>query len=139
MKIQITQKQIRYTLAIIISIFFVINGVYIFSNFRYQGLTLKNDIFPIMFEGNFNSFWSGFFQLISSGLKANIFSLFSKNQLAESSFFGIVLGNIMWPVICAWFTTGFISGIILKSPKKGTIFSLIIYAATIVLWIKTEH
>jgi hypothetical protein len=125
-------SKIRMIFGIILGFLFAIFGVFIFNGFEYRGLSLSDHIFVLI--GATDTFWSGLYKLIGSGLMVNWFSEFSLENIALHSFGGILFGEYVWPVILTWFMAGFIEGIMLTGWKRGLIGAAIIFAGVFLLW-----
>ena len=134
---QIQQKHIRVILAIIFSLFISLFGVFIFSDFIYRGLTIGDDIGPLIQSGVFNTFFQGLYFLIGSGFQANWFHEFSSENIQLLTFSGVLFGETIWPAILTWFTAGLIGGILVKGVKRGLFYSLILFGSIFLLWLIT--
>ena len=125
-------SKIRMIIGIILGFLFAIFGVFIFNGFEYRGLSLTDHIFVLL--GATDTFWSGIYQLIGSGLMVDWFSEFSLANIAQYSFGGILFGATVWPVILTWVMSGFIVGIMLEGWKRGLFGALIVFVGVFLLW-----
>ncbi|MCF2141287.1 MAG: hypothetical protein K9W44_14610 [Candidatus Lokiarchaeota archaeon] len=130
----INNIKIRYTIAILWSLVLAIFGVFIYSNFVYRGMRLQNDIFPNFTAGSFNKFTTGLYLLVGSGFSADLFNLFSLQNLQTYGFFGILFGETLWPAILTWGSIGIIIGMFIKGIKYSVITALIFYSGICVIY-----
>ena len=130
----INNIKIRYFFAFLFGFLIAIFGVFIFSDFQYRGLRLGDDIFPDIVSGSFNVFWAGIYQLVGSGFSANLFSEFSLSNIQNMTFWAILFGETVWPAIVAWFTAGFVVGVIIKGGKHGFYGALLLYIGICVIY-----
>ncbi|QEE15982.2 hypothetical protein DSAG12_01810 [Promethearchaeum syntrophicum] len=134
---QVKKNHIQIVLSVIIGLIFACFGVFLFSNFQYRGLTIKDNVYPSISAGNFNSFMYGIWVLLGSGFMADWFLEFSAANIANSSIGAILFGDTILPAILTWFTVGFSISIIVKGFKRGLIVSLIIFLSVFFLWLIT--
>ena len=134
---QVKKNHIQIVLSVIVGLIFACFGVFIFSNFQYRGLTIKDNVSPSLSGGNFTSFMYGIWVLLGSGFMADWFLEFSAANIANSSIGAILLGETILPALITWFTVGFSIGIIVKGFKRGLIVSLIIFLSVFFLWLIT--
>ena len=60
---------------------------------------------------------------------------FSSEQIGLYGFFGILLGDTIWPVICTWIFTGFVVGTMAKGIGRGLKASLFVFGLMVLLWV----
>jgi hypothetical protein len=130
---QIKKNTLRIVLSFIVGFIFACFGVFFFSDFQYRGLTIANNVSPLISGGSFNTFMRGIRVLLGSGFMADFFLEFS----ASSSIGAIFFGETIWPALVTWFMAGFFIGVIVKGVKRGLIISLIIFLSVFFLWIIT--
>lgn len=131
---QFQQKHVRVLSAILFSLFFSLFGVFIFSDFLYRGISIGDDVVPLLQSGSFNTFFKGLYILFGSGFQADWFGEFSPENIQNSTLGLILFGETIWPAIITWMTVGFVSGTIIKGVKRGLIFSLIWFGSIFILW-----
>ena len=132
---EMDNQKIRNVSGIILGVILACFGVYFFSDFQYRGQTLKDNIFPLLGSGDFNTFWDGFYQLLGSGLLADWFGEFSSENIAASSFFSIFLGETIWPAVLTWFFTGFLVSVIVQGFRRGYVMTTIVLGMVVLLWV----
>ncbi len=127
-------KKIRIACAIVLGILIGSFGVFIFSDFQYRGKSLTGFIFDFFRHKEFQSIAEGFYELLGSGLKANVFSLFSGENLATQSWINVLFGETLFPVILTWLTVGILIGSIMKGIKYSYIINGIIFGTILILF-----
>ena len=132
---EIDKQKMRISIAILLGIILACFGVFIFSDFQYRGQTLEDHIFPLLFSGDFNIFWDGFYQLVGSGLLADWFGEFTSDNIATSSFFTIFFGETIWPAVLTWFFTGFLICVIVHGNRRGYTITATVLGIIMLLWI----
>ena len=96
---------------IFFTFFFPLFGIFLFSKLEFMNINLYEDIFLPMGSNFVNSMFEWFFALF----KTEIISTPSMNS---------VINTI--PPILTWFTTGYVTGVIIKRLKVVFLLSLII-------------
>jgi len=134
---QVKKNHIEIVSSVIVGLFFACFGVFLFSNFQYRGLTIKDNVFPSIFGGTFTSFMYGIWVLLGSGFMADWFLEFSTANIGNSSVSAILIGETILPALLTWFIAGFSIGIIVKGFKRGLFLSLIIFLSVFFLWLIT--
>ncbi len=134
---QLQQKHVRVILAVICGIFISLFGVFIFSDFLYRGISIGDDVVPLLKTGSLTQFFQGLYVLIGSGFQANWFQEFSTANIQDQTFGGVLFGETIWPAILTWLFAGMISGVLIKGVKRGIIFSLILFGSLFLLWLIT--
>ncbi len=137
MEIKFKRNVFRIVSSFIVGFILACFGVFFFSDFQYRGLSLGNDVSPLISGGTFNKFMQGIWTLLGSGFLADWFVEFSANNIANSSVGAIFFGETIWPALVTWFMAGFLIGVIVKGVKRGLILSLIIFIAVFFLWLIT--
>lgn len=132
---QLKKNHLRIISAFIVGFFFACFGVFLFSDFQYRGLTLRNNVLPLITGGTLNSFMQGIWVLLGSGFIANWFLEFSLTNIANSSVSAIFWGETIWPAICTWFLAGFFIGVIIKGMKRGILLSISIVLTVFLFWV----
>lgn len=130
----INNIKLRYIVAMLIGLLLAIFGVFLFSDFEYRGIRLVDDIFPSFQAGSFNTFWAGIYQLVGSGFSANIFAEFSLTNIQAETLFGVIFGETFWGAFIAWFTTGFVVGVVVKGGKHGLIAGLLLFLGICIIY-----
>ena len=134
---QVKKNHIQIVLSVIVGLFFACFGVFLFSNFQYRGLTIKDNVYPSISGGTFNSFMYGIWFLLGSGFMADWFLEFSAANIANSSISAILFGETILPAFLTWFTAGFSIGVIVKGFKRGLSVSMVIFLSVFFLWLIT--
>lgn len=129
----VSLAKLRAPLGILAGFTIVIFGVFMFSAFKYRGLTLEYHIFPLLAQ--LNTFSDGVYQLISSPFTVSLFAELSPENIAQSSFSAILFGESVWPIIATWFAGGLTTGFIVKGAKRGLLSGAILFLLITVLWI----
>ena len=129
------KSKLRFPSAYFVGLFLSMFGVFIFGKFEYMGLTLQDNIFPLMSSSGDAAV--GFYQLFGSGFMVDLFKEFSAENLQDTTAASVFFGPVVWPCIITWFMVGFISGSIVKGAKRGLILSLTILFTMFILWVIT--
>jgi hypothetical protein len=123
-------KKLRIPISILCGIVLILFGVFIFSNFIYSGLTLQNNIFPLL--QNVNTFADGVYELLSVSFTINAFQTFAQSSSA-SALMTILMSPTVWPLFLTWTTTGFLVGVIAKGFKRSFFTALGLFAIILLL------
>ncbi len=101
-------KKLRIPVAMICGLFLILFGVFLFSDFIYQGQTLKNNIFPLL--NSVNNFANGIYELFIFSFTVNFFQSFAGVTSNPSAVYAIITG--FYDVACSsnldfrWFFGG---------------------------------
>lgn len=114
-----TRFLLGYFYGIILGLF----GVFIFSNFEYEGIQLA-EVFQDMdiFSGLYQFFWLSF--------RFNFFDLFNPVEMNS-----INLMNEFYPSFMGWFSAGLIAGVIIKGVKRGALNGILMVLTNVLLWV----
>lgn len=121
-------------IALLLGLFFAGFGVFIFSDWRYRGMSIHEHVWPMFQEGTFSGWADGIFILLGMGFSLNWFQEFSAAAIAASSVGTILTSESVWPVVCTWVFCGFIIGAISRGTKRGLKMGIICFLMCLILW-----